>query len=92
MYSYYDYGDEAVDCDDLIPWKDMAMPALIGLGVLLALAALVAICWRWLDMIEKVKLAREKAGGVTLLTNMEDLTKRVAKLEGYVTGTAEEPQ
>jgi hypothetical protein len=62
------------------------MPALILLAVLLVIAAASLLTWRWLESVERIKIAREKAGGDQLVRDFAALTTRVNKIEKYMAG------
>jgi type II secretory pathway component PulK len=62
------------------------MPAVIILVVLLVFAALGLFLWRWLEIVERVRIERVHAQGQDLILAVEDLARRVEKIEGYISG------
>lgn len=64
--------------------------ALAGLAVLLALAALCLLGWRWLGVRGEVEQARQYTVGVDaekeLKQGLKDITARVEAIEKYMRG------
>ena len=62
------------------------MPAVIILSAVVLLAALAVLGWRWLELVEKVKVERERAGGAERAKKLSELDTRVGIIEKYVRG------
>lgn len=62
------------------------MPAVIILSAIVLFAALAVLGWRWLDLVEKVKVERERAGGSDRAKKLSELDTRVGIIEKYVRG------